>query len=486
MFFPQIALWAGIVGVFLGFLLLYLTCVVAAYALSFKKVPELKYPQWTEKRDVLGDNVWKKELTELFLQGHFAQKLAVYHADNSLDCIQTLKNILELDPIATCFTLLNKERISTNILLHLIRQWNKLEDKLQQRTSPEHISQLFHRLVELAHFSPEMISLLYYAGAFDPKRSPILEYAKQGKFCVETDGTFSYEFLEEPLSAKKALKQLDRLLALKNPDIRFCRGAFLNYIHTFEFFAAFLHEHFKSLEQRSEKDLDVKAYVQRIDMFLACYKAQIEKISSSVLDWGYIFLDGEKCAATVEQLYSESYGNFSSSNQALEQLIVHGSMFADLADSCPWVLENYTKLLEDHRRTFASITEFMNPRSYTSIAQVFERWVSMLHILQIEGETEDMNYTIALDGLDRALCWFAARVQQEKEAVTKHSVFWNASQWIQWVRELVEVRFSFTATKTLIRLLNIREAIWKEALPLFEGTVIYEELKDFIEGGQLS
>ncbi|WP_066481306.1 hypothetical protein [Candidatus Chlamydia sanziniae] len=487
-FFAHVVLWASILEICGGMFLLYLAILTGVYAFSLKKLEiKFKKPQWTEEKDILGDSVWKRELAEVFLRGYLSKDLAVYHREGTLDAQASLANIVRLNSLQPCFDLLKQKYIYTNILLHIARQLIRQMYYGPVKKDKELGKQLFYRLMELSYPAPELLVLIHNARVFDIKASSLLKYAKQGKFSIREDNTFCYEFMETQAPVAETWAALERLFSLENPDILFQKDSFLSYVYDFYFIKHFFYQHIRHYIKHSiQRNLsccfpsDIDFQVDKVEKFLKYCEPRIQLVYDMVLHWGHHIPEGAECYTTMNQKWVQLFIQFSTAIEALGRLSRNNLMKKTTKEALAKFISHYNKILKTKER-------FVQSMSFRFHTNDFVVLLDVLDLTRSEEIPEDLqeDYYLCFQAVDTLLCWFSSRIRQGKMPYIPHDNS-SVSLWRQRLFHLTQQGLSFEAVKALIRLIHMEESVWKEVLPLFKGTVIYEELKNFIEGGQLS
>ncbi|ANH78272.1 hypothetical protein [Candidatus Chlamydia sanziniae] len=488
--FPYVALWAGILGIAVGLILFGLAILVTLYATTCLKVLEGKSPKWTIERDVLGNKVRSEELTQLFARGVFPKELAVYCKKGGLDFPASLKNVLKkLEPITTCLHLLNQKLIYTNILLYLVQQWNKADVYLKESCPQELAQLLLKRLMELSCPSPDLLLLLNRAGVFSDS-SFLLDFATRGKFCVKNNGTFCFEFTDQPVPVEEALGEFERLLSLRTPDIFFGKDAFFTYVMSSKFFETFLCRHLESLIKRDPYRslvIDPHIRIEQMKFFMARYTLRMQEMLMPFLEWRIRFNSNTLWWKSANKMYEKIVLAFAVSFPAMRRM---------LSSQAPHLLPN----LEIHHSIYRHYKLLANSKSlnskYMNVMRVifgkmdmsiFTDWVIILETIKHKGLHLDIeaDYNCCLQALDQLLSYASGGIIVQKfpsSIKPRQEQRDTSSDWIMRVLDLAKQGFSFTALKALIRLLGIEQSLWEDALPLFHSLNIYEQLKDFIQG----
>ncbi|AAD18621.1 hypothetical protein ACH8ZP_02375 [Chlamydia pneumoniae] len=479
--FPQVGLWAVVLGFALGCLLLSLAIVFAVSGLVLGKTlepsreatpPEIvAQKEWTTQQDVLGNEYWRSELISLFLRGDLHESLIVDSKDRSLDIDQSLQNILKLEPLSTTLSLLKKDCVHINIILHLVRQWNLLGVDLSPEVTA-HAEELLLFLIEEQYYSPDILKLIRYGDALQAT-SPLMDWADSGSFSVDADGVFSCR--REECSPEDALAQFDLLLALENPDRRFLKDSFLTYIWSSSFFEKFLHRHLESLQRKlPETAIDVARYEAQIQTFLSRYFQKLDLINAMSLDWGYNCAEGEKCYESANQRLDNLFIAFSSSVPAMKRLFdKYGSVVrVDRRQIREQILSN-TEILENESGFLCSLYEY--PLSYLI------DWAVLLDCVRgTEISLEDQaDYTVCLQGLDSMLSQFASRLQSGQKVLNPRDVL-SEQAAVMLVHGLAAQGVSFQGLKALMYLTAVPQRMWLGALPLFESFPVFNRMKEFL------
>ncbi|WP_100934637.1 hypothetical protein [Candidatus Chlamydia corallus] len=480
--FPQVGLWAIVLGFALGCLLLGLAIVFAVSALvlgrTFGPSPEstlaeiIPQKEWTPQQEVLGDDYWRSELVSLFLHDYLPESLIVYSDDRSLNIDQSLQNVLKLEPLSTTLALLKKDCVHINIILYLVRQWNLRGIDLSSEVT-QCAEELLQFLIKEQYYSPDLLQLARYGDALKAT-SPLIDWAASGSFCVDAEGMFSYR--REECSGEAALLQFDLLLSLENPERLFLKDSFLSYIWSSSFFEKFLYRHLEHLQERCpEKAIDVTHYKAQIQEFLSRYCQKLDLVSALSLDWRHSCFEGEKCCENASQRLDKLFVDFSSAVLAMKRLF---EKYASVVRIDSKQIE--AQILLGHE-ILSNEAGFLCSLYKYPLSHLID-WAAFLECIRgIEISPEDQaDYTVCLQGLDSMLSHFAMRLQSGWGSFPNERAALSGEAGVMLVHGLAAQGVSFQGLKALMYLTAVPTRTWLGALPLFEPFPVYNQLKEFL------